>query len=100
MEKGAQYLRGKSSFHFSKVWRMCERRLKSQIETGLASEVENCVLRCSNGPGEVCKQGNGIIRPELKEANLGTVSGTDWQGRGMNTKSNSRHVPGEKTFSA
>lgn len=47
-------------------------RLKNLTETGLASEVENCGLRlrCSKNPGKGFNQGNGIIRPGLKEADL------------------------------
>lgn len=73
MEKNVYYLREKSSFHLSKAQPMCKRRLNSQTEIGLASEVGNCALRCSNDPVEVFKQNNGIIGPELKEANLLTV---------------------------
>lgn len=39
---------------------------------GLANEAENSGLRLrgSEGPVEVFKQGNGIMRPVLKEADI------------------------------
>lgn len=58
---------------------MCKRRLKNLTETGLASEAENCGLRlrCSKEPVKASKQGNGMIRPGLKEADLWAVGRMD-----------------------